>query len=263
MHNTPAGAEQFGPLDPREPGDPVEPGDPREPGDPLDQADAAESIDPAAMLALSERQARRVDDLFFRPTVTIVFIWGVAWFVGFLVLWSASSGNPWFRTPVVPAGIVFAALMIGGVVSSAIIGSRTGHGIQGPQQVQGAMYGFGWAIGSTAAAVFGGAMFVNGMSGELAAIFYPAVYSLVVGLLYLAGGAIWQDRTMYAVGVWIVVVGVVAPYFGQPLNELVMALAGGGGFLVYGVILVLARKRRVPGTVRGSGSGHRPRQARA
>lgn len=210
----------------------------------MEPTDGSDALDPAAMLALQERQATRVDDIFARPTIAIVFIWGVAWTVGFLALWSASDANPWFTTPPIVAGWLFAILMAGGVVASSVIGSRMSRGIQGAQQVQGTMYGIAWAIGCTAAAVFGGALFAAGMAPELAAIFYPAIYSLVVGLLYLAGGAVWRDRVMYGMGVWIIVVGMAAPFFGSPGNALIMGIAGGGGFLAYGCFLESMRRRR-------------------
>ncbi|MBF4512386.1 hypothetical protein ITJ66_07780 [Plantibacter sp. VKM Ac-2885] len=211
---------------------------------PMEPTDGSDALDPAAMLALQERQASRVDDIFTRPTIAIVYIWGVAWTVGFLALWSASDENPWFTTPPTVAGWLFGILMVGGIVSSSIIGSRMSRGIQGAQQVQGTMYGIAWAIGCTAAAVFGGALFSAGMAPELSAIFYPAIYSLVVGLLYLAGGAVWRDRVMYGMGIWIIVVGMAAPFFGSPGNALIMAIAGGGGFLVYATFLEATRRRR-------------------
>ena len=66
----------------------------------------------------------------------------------------------------------------------------------------------------------------------------------MVGLLYLAGGAVWRDRLMYGMGIWIIVVGMAAPFFGSPGNALIMAIAGGGGFLVYATFLEATRRRR-------------------
>ncbi|MFZ4893937.1 hypothetical protein ACL9RL_05765 [Plantibacter sp. Mn2098] len=213
----------------------------RTPADTPPEDDAP--VDIAAMLALSTQQVRRVEDIFARPTISLVLIWGVAWFVGFLVLWSASDQNPWFQTPEAPAGIVFGSLMVGGIISSIVIGSGMSRGIQGAQRVQGTLYGVSWAVGCTAPGFLGGALLANGMPAESAALFFPAAYALVVGLLYLAGGAIWRDRIMYSLGVWTILVGVIAPYFGTPGNTLVMAFAGGGGFLVYGAILLVLRRR--------------------
>ena len=53
--------------------------------------------------------------------------------------------------------------------------------------------------------------------------------------MYVFAGAIWRDAAMVALGVWIVAVSVAAPFFGYPAHYLVLAIAGGGGFLVAGL----------------------------
>jgi hypothetical protein len=198
---------------------------------------------PAQMLALTRTQTDRVEDLFQSPTIAIVLTWGVAWTVGFLALWSASDASP-VAVPAAPAAVVFGALMIAGVVVSAVVGTRTGAGVRGPQQVQGRIYGITWAIACVAVPVLSGALFRAGMTDELAALYFPAAYSLVIGILYLLGAALFSDRSMIVVGGWILLVGIVAPYVGAPGNYLVMALGGGGAFLAYGVALLAARARR-------------------
>lgn len=198
---------------------------------------------PAEMLALTRRQEARVEDFFQTPTIAIVLTWGVAWTVGFLALWGASDASP-VAIPPVTAGILFTVLMVAGIVVSAIIGSRTGAGIRGPQRAQGMIYGITWAVACTAVPILSGALFRAGMTDAVAALFFPAAYSIVVGILYLFGAALFSDRSMIVIGGWILLVGVVAPYVGTPGNYLVMALAGGGAFLVYGVALLVARARR-------------------
>lgn len=200
-------------------------------------------MSPADMLALSAAQQQKVADFVATPTIVIVLAWGVAWFVGFLMLWGASPDSP-IAVPRLLAGIVFTGLMIAGVLTSVIAGVRTGAGIRGRQQFQGTLYGCSWAVGCAAVPVLGGALSRAGMSGEVAALFYPAAYCIVVGLLYLVGAALWNDRAMIVIGAWIVLVGVAAPYVGAPTSYLVMALAGGGAFIVYGAVLVAARVRR-------------------
>ena len=198
---------------------------------------------PAEMLALTQRQQDRVEDFYATPTTAIVITWGVAWTVGFLALWSASEASP-LDVPAAPAGILFTVLMVAGVVVSAVLGSRTGAGVRGPQQFQGTVYGISWAAACVAIPVLSGALFRAGMTDDVAALFFPAAYSIVVGVLYLFGAALFSDRSMIVVGGWILLVGVIAPYVGSPGNYLVMGLLGGGAFLVYGAALLVARSRR-------------------
>lgn len=66
----------------------------------------------------------------------------------------------------------------------------------------------------------------------------------MVGVLYLGGGATWRDRAQFGLSAWILVTtgaGVVA---GLPWLSLVMALGGGGGFLLAAAWFTLTRARR-------------------
>ncbi|RUQ99135.1 hypothetical protein [Labedella endophytica] len=217
--------------------------------DPHDTPAASDAHDddapmtPAEMLALTRAQEHRVEDFYQTPTTIIVVTWGVAWTIGFLALWSASSASP-IAVPAGPAAAVFVVLMIAGIVISGVVGTRTGAGVKGPQQVQARIYGITWALGCLAVPMLAGALFRAGMSAEVAALYFPAGYCIVVGILYLFGAALFSDRSMIVVGGWILFIGIVAPYFGSPGNYLVMSLAGGGAFLVYGVVLLVARSRR-------------------
>lgn len=217
--------------------------DAHDPADSRVRPDDDAPLTPAEMLALSREQEYRVEDFFQSPTIAIVLTWGVAWTVGFLALWSASDASP-LDVPVLPASILFTVLMVAGIVVSAVVGSRSGAGVRGPQQFQGRLYGITWAVACSAISVFSGALFRAGMSDALAALFFPAAFSIVVGILYLMGAALFHDRSMIVVGGWILFIGVVAPYFGTPGNYLVMAFAGGGAFLVYGFVLLAERSRR-------------------
>lgn len=201
---------------------------------------------PAEMLALSRRQEDRVEDFFQTPTTIIVVTWGVAWTIGFLALWLASDASP-IAVPAAPAGAVFVILMVAGIIISGVVGMRTGAGVKGPQQVQARIYGITWALGCLAVPMLAGALFRAGMSAEVAALYFPAGYCIVIGILYLFGAALFSDRSMIVVGGWILFIGIVAPYFGSPGNYLVMALAGGGAFLVYGIVLLAARAQRSAG----------------
>ena len=63
---------------------------------------------------------------------------------------------------------------------------------------------------------------------------FVAIALLVVGLLYLAGGALWNHVPQYVVGVWVLISAVVSVLVGYPANFLVLALLG-GGFIVLGL----------------------------
>ena len=61
----------------------------------------------------------------------------------------------------------------------------------------------------------------------------------VRGIMYIVSGAIWR-RSLADPRRWTVLMAAVAPFFGYPTHYLVLALAGGVGFLVLGIRLVRA-----------------------
>ncbi|WP_262057029.1 ABC transporter permease [Streptomyces sp. STR69] len=63
-------------------------------------------------------------------------------------------------------------------------------------------------------------------------LMWPTASGLVVGLLYLAGGAVYRDRLQYVLGTWLALTSSAALFLhGAPLYW-VLALAGGGSYLV-------------------------------
>lgn len=197
-------------------------------------------LDPAAMLALSERQLGRMDSIATRPVAIMLTTWAVAWLVGFFVLWSGypQSHSP-LSVPLPVATAVFTLLIAGAIVLSATVGVRISRGIRGASRFSGLVYGLTWPISGTAFWLLGVGLLHNGMPVDLTLIFFPAGYSLMVGLLYLAGAALWRAPVQLILGLWILTVGLAAPFAGFPGNLLVMSLAGGGGFALGAVAVAL------------------------
>jgi hypothetical protein len=84
---------------------------------------------------------------------------------------------------------------------------------------------------------------VNGLSGELTSLYFPSAYALMCGALYLGGAAIWQDKTQLVIGAVLLALGGAAPFAGAPWNLLLMAVVGGGAFLV-GALVTVVRVRK-------------------
>jgi hypothetical protein len=197
-------------------------------------------LDPAAMLALSERQLGRMDAIATRPVAVMLGTWGIAWLAGFFVLWSGypQSHSP-LSIPLPLAAVIFSVLIVAAIVLSAIVGARIGRGTRGASRFSGLIYGITWPIAGAAVALLGVGLSHNGMPADLTLIYYPAAYSLMVGLLYLAGAALWRAPVQLILGVWILAVGTAAPFAGAPGNLLVMSIAGGGGFALGAIAVAL------------------------
>ncbi|WP_214466537.1 hypothetical protein [Microbacterium flavescens] len=201
--------------------------------------------DPADMLALLERQQDSMTRQLAAFVPWILLAWGIAWFVGFGLLWLIDGAKPGYSVPLPVAVVVFIALMAGALVASGVLGARSQRGIRSTPQAgfTGSVFGVTWVVGFVSLMVFGSALIANGMPRELANIFYPTGSVLFVGIMYMIAGAIWQARPALWMGGWIVVVALVAPYFGYPTHYLVFALAGGGVFLVGALVVGLWVRR--------------------
>ena len=208
-----------------------------------DQGDAP--LDPAAMLALASGQQRDVGLRLAKQIPWILVAWGIAWLVGFGLLWAIDGAPAALRVPLPIAVGVFIGLTAAAMVVSAVIGARANRGIRATPEsaFTGTVYGVTGSIAFASMVVFGIALRANGMSDELTNIFFPVASALLIGFFYLMAAAIWQGRPMIVLGVWVILVGLVAPFFGYPTHYLVFAIAGGAGFLVSALVFAIAIRR--------------------
>jgi len=201
------------------------------------------ALDPAASAALIAAQRARVLEETDVDARLLFGVWGVAWLIGFGVLYAVAGDRPLVGWGPGVAGTVFAGLLIAAGVVTAVHTTRRTAGVHGDSAVQGAMYGWSWFLGFAGVFALASSLTAAGAEPELIEIAMTIASPIVVGVLYMAGGAIWRDRTQFALGAWILVVTVAAALAGMPYMLAVMSLAGGGGMLVAGV-LVAARARR-------------------
>ncbi|MBI4941970.1 MAG: hypothetical protein HY830_14600 [Actinobacteria bacterium] len=201
--------------------------------------DATRGPDPAAMLAVAEEQQARALRLLEPDGAVIYGAWGVAWLVGPGLMWLSRAHDV---LPIGVAGAVFAALLLGaGAVTAVHVGRRT-QGVQGVSQQTGALHGWSWFLGFATLTAIMAATARAGASDDLLALLWTALSCLVVGVLYMAAGALWRDLVQYSIGVWILVIGAAGALAGVPTNQLLMSLAGGGVFLGAAALSRLRRR---------------------
>lgn len=210
----------------------------------LETDDSIESAD--AALALIREQQRTVERRQLGGVPWILGVWAVSWGVGFFALWSGyEGGNPWFQIPLELAAAIFAVLLVAAIVTSAVIGIRIGRGVSGASGFGGAIYGISWSVSSVAVYLIGVALIRAGADDVVISLYFPAAYALIAGLLYFMGAALWRSIDQLVLGAIIIVSAVVAPFFGAPTNNLVMAILGGGSFLVAAIVMHLNLRRGV------------------
>ncbi|MEP7762835.1 hypothetical protein [Sanguibacter sp. 25GB23B1] len=224
-------------------------------GGPLDDdtLDGDALLDPAESLRIIADQQAKVHSA--DPDARLMFgIWGAAWLVGYLALYLTSNGAlPGGRAVediVVPATwsfILFSVCIAGAMATTIVYTLRCTTGVQGPSKRFGVMYGWTWCIAFVAMSIVLGGFVEAGASHQVVYLAANALSCLIVGVLYMASGAFWQDIRQYALGVWIILVAAISLYAGLPGTYLVMAVLGGGG-LFAGAFLehlrITAHRRR-------------------
>ncbi|MEH1167795.1 transporter [Micromonospora sp. CPCC 205539] len=218
----------------------MNPDDDLPPGDNLPPTDAA-----AALRLIQDQQvatARRLE-----PDARLVYWpWGVAWLVGFGLLFLRFSPDDrvLLRLPDwLPLTALFALLVLAGAVQ-AVASARAYGQVTGDSSRRGIWYGCSWALGQVSVYAALGRV-TEYLPPDLATLLWSATAVGLTGALHMAGGAIWLDRDLFRLGVWISVINLAGTFAGPGWHALVIAVAGGGGILVAGTLASL-RQRHQP-----------------
>lgn len=203
-------------------------------------SDESRPLDPQAALALIDQQHDAVRARDVNTQALLFAIWGLAYLIGFgaLTLRPSTTAQGGWQV------IVFGCAMLIGIAASFGLGSRFGSGVRGPSRTSGVMVGLTWMFAFVAAGFIARAVFESGIPDDQAFMIVSGVSVLLVGALYTAFGAMRNDVPFFLLGVWFLVVDAIAMLVGTPTYLTIMALLGGGGFLVGAVITRLARRPR-------------------
>ncbi|OUE30729.1 hypothetical protein BFL35_08690 [Clavibacter michiganensis] len=203
--------------------------------------------DPRTMHALMEDQRRVAVDAQTSFVWIMQVVWGVAWILGYTALWLI-DGSDAVSLPLPVAVAIFAGLIGGGVVVSVVLGIRGSAGSEttGEARWQGRVYGISWSVAMVSIYVLGIGLALNDAPSRLLSIFYTSGFSLVAGMMLLSTAALFHSRPSLLLGSILVVAALAAPFAGYPGNYLVMAVVGGGAYLVTGIAVAVrgARARR-------------------
>ena len=201
-------------------------------------------VDAAESLRLIERE-RAETELSITPDPRgFLWPWGFAWVLGFGVyfLRYGPGGRVLVDMPNwLPLTLLLALFMAAGVFTGWF-GARISRSIRGPSNRQGAMYGLTWSVAYAGMAVV--LSTTNGLlSDEHANMLWAGAMVAVTGVMHMAGGAIWNDRSLFALGIWTSVVNVVGIFAGAGWHSLILAVLGGGGMLLAGTLQWLKLRR--------------------
>lgn len=196
------------------------------------------ALTPEETLRLIERQQAETVKVLKGDPLLMYLPWGAAWLIGFgtLFLSYGLDGVPY--APIsqnAAATVLMAAQLPAGAFAIFGIFRMQGNA-RGSLAAKSGMYLSTWIAGlvlmSTIAVRFA-PMVPPTESGLL----WAASSLLVVGVLYMAGGPIWMERTMFRFGLWIVAVTVVGVILGPGWHALLTAVLLGAGQIVLGIWL--------------------------
>jgi len=206
--------------------------------------------DPAPMSAeeslnLIAQQHRRMRRELGGGPARMLAAWALAWLLGWGLTYLSVTDV--VAIPGWVAGVVVAVFFVLAMAYTTYSSIRIGRGIRGPSRTVGAMYGYGWALGSIGLMVIDIRITnFNALSSDQVSLLWSGTWLLLTGVMYLAGGMVWQDKLMYGLGGWMIVSSAASVLVGFPANFLVLALCGGGGFLLASIVYFLRERGGKP-----------------
>ncbi|QPZ37408.1 hypothetical protein [Paramicrobacterium chengjingii] len=211
-----------------------------------------EALDPAEMLRLLNDQQKSVESQFSSIAWKVSAIWGIAWTIGFGAVWLVDGLKPAFSIPKTSGYIVLGVVVSIAVVVSVVSGVRSGRGVRTTKAdaFVAAAYGSTWPLTMIGFWLFGMALLSQGMSDTTTEFYFSSGFVLMTGFMMAVSAAVWKMKSALAVGVWLVIIAAVAPFFGTPGNYLFLAMSGGLVFIGFAVAIAAYNaglKRRVTG----------------
>ncbi len=167
--------------------------------------------------------------------------WALAWLLGWgFTYYATTTGG----IPGWVGGVVVAVLFVAAMGYTGYVSARAGRGIRGPSKTVGAMYGYSWALTSIGLTVVDIRITsFQTLTSDQVSLLWSGTWLLLTGVMYLAGGMLWQDKLMYGLGAWMIVCSALSVLVGFPANFLVLAVCGGGGFLLAAVVYFVREKK--------------------
>lgn len=205
--------------------------------------DAAPASPADSLRLIQAQQAASARSLIPDPRL-MYWPWGFAWLVGFGLAFLREGPDQrvyWDIPTWLPLAVLY-LLMVVALVLTSVGGFRASRHVSGESSTQGRWYGFAW-FGGFAGVVAVALHFSDKLPGPEVGLLWASLSMGVVGLLYLAGAAIWQAREMFLLGAWLTVCNIAGVIAGAGWHSLVISVAGGGGMLVVGLI---AWRRQCP-----------------
>jgi len=201
-------------------------------------------LDPAESLRLIAREQATATRRLTPDPRLLLWPWGLAWLIGFSVYFLRFGPDERVYVDMpdfVPLTLLLGLMILAGIITG-VVGARAGRQVSGPSSRQGAMYGFTWSVAFTGMATLFSQV-SNLLPAPEANLLWAGAMVALTGALHMAGGAIWNDRPLFLLGLSISVVNLAGILIGPGWHALIVAVFGGGGMLLAGLLSWLRMAR--------------------
>lgn len=162
----------------------------------------------------------------------VYLAWGAAWFAGYGLL----AVGPGLGLPDLLGRIVLITGLLAATAVTIVETVRGQRGATGPAKLAGTMFGIAWATGFSALFLLITAVAARQDDASLQTLLWPTGSAVVVGLMYLMGGALQRDLVQYALGTWLALVGAAAMFTDLGAHYAVLVVAGVPAYLIAAVL---------------------------
>lgn len=191
--------------------------------------------DPAKILQAIDEQQLQARKQLAPDTRLLYGSWGAAWLVGFTALYLAFIPAEMPLLPFWLSAVIAAAALVAAIAFSATHSASKGSGSRGPSMVLGAIFGNIFPVALTLVGLLGWRLASGGVSPEMMLSYWVTAFCLVIGVLFVAGAVLFNDRSQLIFGCWTLLAGLVSVTLPPPHN-LLAGVAGGLGFLALAFI---------------------------
>lgn len=157
---------------------------------------------------------------------------GLAWLLGYSAYALTDGDNPTLPIPSATAPILLLGGLLIALIITAVVATQSQRGTHGREALIGKLLAASWLIGFTALSLLITALSAALDEPQVQTLLWPTGSGLVIGMIYLAGGAAHRDILQYTLGTWLAVISSAALFFNGPTLYWTLALAGGGSYLI-------------------------------
>jgi hypothetical protein len=187
----------------------------------------------AVILAEAREQARHQ----LRIRYPVIFSsWGLMYLLGYGSIWLSVRGQHPYQGPTPAALLALTVIVAAAIAVTVVLVSRAVTGIGGSSALRRRVYVLASLAGFVGLLTLEAALDHAGASRGVLGVYGAAAPILLTGLIYAVSSAIWLDRTVFGLGLWLMTVAAGSGFAGPVTVWAVDALAAGLAFLLMAAI---------------------------